>query len=67
MTTIANKNLELLILLVDSSDEDESEYRFLVDGKNVKYITVDPDASLKDDRTFKLVLLTLLPLFPPGD
>lgn len=67
MTATANSNLELLTLLVDSNDEDESEYRFLVDGKHVKYITVEPGALPKDDRTFTPVLLTLLPTFPPGD
>lgn len=39
-----NSNVQLLTLLVDSIDEDDSEYRFLVDGKHVKYITVAPGA-----------------------
>lgn len=67
MTTTAGSNLKLLTLLVDSNDEDESEYRFLVDGKHVKYVTVDAGALPKDNRTFAPVLLTLLPPFPPGD
>ncbi|KAI0879221.1 hypothetical protein GGS24DRAFT_486698 [Hypoxylon argillaceum] len=38
--------------LVNSSDEEESEYRFLVDDKHVKYITVVPGVFPNDDRTF---------------
>ena len=45
-----NSNVQLLTISVDYSDEDDSEYRFMVDGKHVKYITVAPGA----------------PTFPPG-
>lgn len=67
MTSRRNSNVQLLATLVDSSDVDESEYRFLVDGKHVKYVTVDPGVLPKDDRTFAPILLPLLPPFPPGD
>ncbi|KAH7308939.1 hypothetical protein B0I35DRAFT_441048 [Stachybotrys elegans] len=62
-----NSNVQLLTLLVDSSDEEDSEYRFLVDGRDVKYVTVAPGALPKEDRTFAPVLIPLLPPFPPGD
>ena len=62
-----NSNVQLLTLLVDDSDEDVSEYRFLVDGKHVKYVTVAPGALPRDDRTFAPVLIPMLPAFPPGD
>lgn len=62
-----NGNVVLLATLVDSSDDDESEYRFLVDGKHIKYVTVDPGVLSKDDRTFAPTLLATLPPFPPGD
>lgn len=67
MTSGRNSNVQLLATLVDYSDVDESEYRFLVDGKHVKYVTVDPGVLPKDDRALAPILLPLLPLFPPGD
>ncbi|KAK9437421.1 alpha-galactosidase a precursor [Metarhizium brunneum] len=56
MTPTRNSNIQLLATLADFEDEEESEYRFLVDGKHVK-----------DDRTFAPILLPTLPSFPPGD
>ena len=67
MSSPRNSNVQLLTLLVNSSDTDESEYRFLVDGKDVKYVTVDPGVLPKDDRTFAPTLLPALPPFPAGD
>ncbi|KAI0401774.1 hypothetical protein F4802DRAFT_609200 [Xylaria palmicola] len=66
MATITNSNVRLLTVLVDSNDEEESEYRFLVDEEHVKYVTVDPGVFPKDDRTFAPVLIPMLPPFPPG-
>lgn len=65
MTSTRNTNIQLLATLVDAADVDESEYRFL-DGKHVKYVSVDPGILPKDDRTFAPALLALLPPFPPG-
>ncbi|KAI1109136.1 hypothetical protein F5Y14DRAFT_43272 [Nemania sp. NC0429] len=63
-------NIQLLACLVDSPDEEEneveSEYRFLINEKDVKYVTVDPGVFPKDERTFAPVLIPLLPPFPPG-
>ena len=67
MTPTRNSNVQLLAALVDSNDEDEGDYRFLVDGKHVKYVTVDPGVLPRDDRTFAPILLPTLPAFPPGD
>ncbi|KAI0117762.1 hypothetical protein GGR51DRAFT_500058 [Nemania sp. FL0031] len=67
MATIANSNVRLLANLVDPNDEEESEYRFLVDEKHVKYVTVDPGVFPKGDRTFAPVLIPMLPPFPPGN
>ncbi|KAI0390402.1 hypothetical protein F5Y17DRAFT_468948 [Xylariaceae sp. FL0594] len=67
MTAEGNANVRLLTLLVDSDGEAEDEYRFLVDDKHVKYVTVDPDVFPKDDRTFAPVLIPMLPAFPPGN
>ncbi|KAH7140833.1 hypothetical protein EDB81DRAFT_654756 [Dactylonectria macrodidyma] len=66
----ANSNVELLAALVGPDDDAGSgEYRFLVDGKHVKYVTVEPGAlpEDKDDRTPAAALIPLLPAFPAGD
>lgn len=39
---IDKTNIQLLATIVDSNNEEESEYRFLVDEEYVKYITVGP-------------------------
>ncbi|KAF5000135.1 hypothetical protein FGRMN_1949 [Fusarium graminum] len=65
-----NANVRLLACLVDEDDIDDSDYRFLVDEKHVKYVTTAPGAFLgaEDDRTFEPILLgELLPSFPAGD
>ncbi|EFY85437.1 hypothetical protein MAC_08502 [Metarhizium acridum CQMa 102] len=67
MTHTRNSNVQLLATLVDLMDEEESEYRFLIDGKHVKYVTVDPGVLPRDDRAFAPILLATLPPFPPGD
>ncbi|KAL6696518.1 hypothetical protein J3F84DRAFT_299583 [Trichoderma pleuroticola] len=67
MTPTRNSNVQLLAVLVDWDDEEEGEYRFLVDGKDTKYVTVDPGVLPKDNRTFGPILIPLLPPFPPGD
>ncbi|KAH7375369.1 hypothetical protein B0T11DRAFT_345320 [Plectosphaerella cucumerina] len=67
MTSTRDNNIQLLATLVDAAGIDESEYRFLVDGKHVKYVSVDPGLLPKNDRTFAPVLLGLLPPFPSGD
>ncbi len=64
---VVNDNVRLLAVLVDPDDTDESEYRFLVDGRHVKYVTVAPGVLPKDDRTFAPVLVPSLPPFPSGD
>ncbi|KAM0352530.1 hypothetical protein ACHAPU_002199 [Fusarium lateritium] len=65
-----NANVRLLACLVDEDDADDSDYRFLVDDKHVKYVTAAPGAFLgaEEDRTFEPILLDeLLPTFPAGD
>ena len=64
---VVNSHVHLLTALVDFEDKEESEYRFLVDGRHVKYVTVAPGTLPKDDRTFSPVLLPSLPPFPSGD
>ncbi|KAJ3767462.1 hypothetical protein FB446DRAFT_696315 [Lentinula raphanica] len=62
--------LACLLTLKDAIDPDDSYYRFLVDGKYVKYVTVAPGtlAGEEIDWSFAPILLgELLPSFPPGD
>ncbi|KAL6827544.1 hypothetical protein V8C40DRAFT_264748 [Trichoderma camerunense] len=59
--------LQLLAVLVDWDDEDDGEYRFLVDGKDTKYVTVEPGVLPKDNQTFGPILIPLPPPFPPGE
>ncbi|CZT52445.1 uncharacterized protein RSE6_13781 [Rhynchosporium secalis] len=64
-----NSNVRLLACLVDEEDTDDSDYRFLLDGQDVKYVTTEPGTFLgaEDDRTFEPILLgNLLPPFPTG-
>ncbi|XXH05176.1 hypothetical protein Hte_011601 [Hypoxylon texense] len=44
-----------------------SEYRFLVDGKDIKYISIEPGVIPPDDVSFEPALKAGLPTFPPGD
>jgi predicted Ser/Thr protein kinase len=68
-----NTNVRLLACLCtpDEDDTADSDYRFLVDGQHVKYVTTAPDifsGADEEDRTWEPVLLgKLLPPFPPGD
>lgn len=65
-----NKNVELLAVLVDphsTQDAQNSNYRFLVDRSQVKYVTVEPGVLPPEDRIFAPVLIPLLPEFPPGE
>ncbi|OAA34934.1 Protein kinase-like domain protein [Metarhizium rileyi] len=65
-----NANVRLLACLIDDDDTSDSDYRFLVDGQHVKYMTTAPGTfcGAEDDRTFEPILLgELLPPFPTGD
>lgn len=45
--------IRLLAALVDIDDNEESEYRFLVDNKHVKYVTTEPGSLAGIDRSFE--------------
>lgn len=69
-----NINIRLLACLVDMDEKvADNDYRVLVDGDRVKYVTTAAFAFLADnptghDRTFEPILLgQLFPPFPPGD
>ncbi|KAG6218118.1 hypothetical protein E4U34_004272 [Claviceps purpurea] len=65
-----NSNVRLLACLVDEDDTGPGDYRFLVDGRHVKYVSTAPGTfcGLDCERTFEPILLgELLPPFPIGD
>lgn len=65
-----NTNVRILACLIDEDDTDDSDYRFLLDGQHVKYVTTAPGTfrGAEDDRTFEPILLSeLLPSFPTGN
>lgn len=62
-----NLNVELVEFMVDNDDKQVGKYRFVVDGKHIKYLAVEPGCLPKDGRTDERVLLQNLPEFPPGD
>lgn len=62
-----NSHVQLLANLVDPDDEEDSEYRYLVDQTHVKYVSVAPSVLPKNDWTFAPALIPLLQPFPPGD
>lgn len=59
--------IRLLAAYVDVDDKEESEYRFLIDDKHVKYVTTDPGALAGIDRTFEPDVVRIVPEFPSGD
>lgn len=65
-----NANVRLLACLFDEDDIMDGDYRFLVDGQCVKYVTMAPGTfrGAEDDGTFEPILLGgLFPPFPAGD
>jgi predicted Ser/Thr protein kinase len=58
-------DIRLLQASVDPLDE--SEFRILVDGKFVKYLTIDAKLYSVDDMCFEPSLISILPPLPPGD
>lgn len=62
----ADQNVQILQLEVDS-EGGEGEYRILVDGKFIKYVSIDGGLYDADDMCFTPVFVPQLPPLPPGD
>ncbi|KAF1840260.1 alpha-galactosidase a precursor [Cucurbitaria berberidis CBS 394.84] len=62
---LAPVDIQLQACLADP--DDVSEYRFLVGGKDIKYITIEPGVIPAEDISFAPALKSSLPIFPPGD
>jgi predicted Ser/Thr protein kinase len=61
----SQQKVELLQAEVDENDQ--SFFRLLVDGRAIKYVTVEPGLYTVEDMCFGPSLVSLLPEFPPGD
>lgn len=62
------EGIELLAALVDPDGDKQDEYRFLVDGKHVKYVTIEAGAlPAETHRSSGPDVLRVIPEFPPGD
>lgn len=57
--------IELLQAEVDENDQ--SFFRHLVDGRSIKYITVEPGIYSSEDMCFGPSLVSILPKLPTGD
>ncbi|KNZ71263.1 hypothetical protein J132_00100 [Termitomyces sp. J132] len=58
---------DIKVLYVSVDPLDESHFRILVDGKFVKYLTIDANLYSVDDMCFEPSLISILPPLPPGD
>ncbi|KAL4917598.1 hypothetical protein BDW62DRAFT_201623 [Aspergillus aurantiobrunneus] len=58
--------IDLLKAYVDEGDGD-SFFRLQVDGRSIKYLTIEPGLYSVEDMRFGPALTSLLPEFPPGD
>ena len=62
---VNRKKVELL--QAEADDSDQSFFRLLVDGRSIKYITIDPGIYSIEDMCFGPSLVSILPNLPPGD
>lgn len=63
-----SEGIKLLAALVNPDGDEEDDYRFLVNGKHVKYVTIEAGALPAEiHRSFEPDLLRVIPEFPPGD
>lgn len=63
-----SEGIKLLAVLVDPDGDEEDDYRFLVDRKHVKYVTIEAGALPAEiHRSFAPDVLRAIPEFPPGD
>lgn len=59
--------VELLQAEVDTENDEPSFFRLLVDGRTIKYITIEPGIYSQEDMCFGPSLISLLPDLPHGE
>lgn len=65
--SVEEKTQHVQLLQASIDDEAESEFRILVNGQEIKYITVDPGLFEASEMGFGPTLFSLLPALPKGD
>jgi hypothetical protein len=55
------------MLNCEVDEDDESHFRFLIDGLHVKYVTIDASLYSIEEMTFRPTFVPMLSTFPPGD
>ncbi|KAF4157781.1 hypothetical protein CNMCM6936_008901 [Aspergillus lentulus] len=65
MSHNARRKIELL--QAEADENDQSFFRLLVDGRAIKYITIESGIYSVEDMCFGPSLVSLLPELPPGD
>ncbi|EAW10802.1 uncharacterized protein ACLA_052750 [Aspergillus clavatus NRRL 1] len=55
------------VLQAEVDENDQSFFRLRVDGRSIKYLTVQPGLYSAEDMCFGPSLLSILPEIPPGD
>jgi hypothetical protein len=58
---------KVMLLQAEVDEHDESFFRLLVDGRFVKYVTIESGLYTPEDMCFGPSLISLLPDLPPGD
>ncbi|BDD61733.1 hypothetical protein MPDQ_001497 [Monascus purpureus] len=64
---MAQKQRRIELLQVEADENDQSFFRVLVDGRTVKYITIDPGIFSIEDMCFGPSLTSILPDLPDWD
>lgn len=59
--------LKVEVLQTEVDENNQSFFRLRVDGRAIKYLTVEPGLYRAEDMRFGPSLLSILPDFPPGD
>ncbi|GKZ26276.1 hypothetical protein AbraIFM66951_003617 [Aspergillus brasiliensis] len=62
-----NSQPKIDVLQAEVDEGDTSYFRLLVNGRSIKYITVEPGAYSTEDMCFAPSLVSMLPELPPGD
>ncbi|KAJ5346786.1 uncharacterized protein N7506_000039 [Penicillium brevicompactum] len=64
---MTRNQMKIELLQAEVDENDQSFFRLLVDGRNIKYVTIDPGLYSADDMCFGPSLVSLLPALPAGD
>jgi hypothetical protein len=66
MAMVHNQS-NVVLLQAEVDENDQSFFRLLIDGRIIKFVTVEPGLYTAEDICFGPSLISLLPDLPPGD